>query len=119
MSQAKEDEGQVGGDGDDVVVAEVGDEDIGGHEGEGGEKPKFQTPNFKFQIPKLETDEKIHARSGEAEVEGDEAFEGLIGKIGEQAEEQEVGRVEEAGLVVGGEGGARIEGGVPEERGYW
>jgi len=63
------------------------------------------------------THEEVHARAGEEEVEGDEGFHCRVRQIGEKEEEKQVGRVEESGLVVGGEGRTGVKGGIPEEGG--
>ena len=108
LSQSEKDEGQIGGRSDGIEVAEVNDEDVGCHVGEGGEKTKLQIPNSK--IFGLVFHEEIHSRASQKQMEGNEEFHCDVGEIGEQKEQKEIRRIEKSVLVIGDEGECRSRG---------
>jgi len=56
----------------------------------------------------------VHEDASQEEMEDGQQFHGGVGHIGEEEEKEEVDRIEEARLVVGGEGSAAVEIGIPQ-----
>ena len=90
----------------------MNNKNIGCHVSDSGEESNFQFPTSNFQ--QFVTHEEIHARACEEEVEGNEEFHCDVREIGEQKEQKEIRRIEESVLVVGDEGSAGVESGVPQ-----
>jgi hypothetical protein len=98
---------QPGRRGVEVQVADVGHEQIGEGEGDapcqrGGPaqtQPAGQGEQTGAGHPHMEDDQRLHHG---------------VGGLADEGEGQEVDRVEDAGLVVGDEGGAAVEMGIPQ-----
>ena len=91
----------------EIQVADVGDEQVG--EGKGDPAHERSRP-----AQAQSSRQREHARTSQPDVEDDERLHHAVGRLTEEGEGEQVGRVEDARLVVGDERDAAMEVGVPE-----
>ena len=105
---------QPGRHGQDVEVADMGNVDVRKHEGQGGSQRRRQAQAERRWRRQHNAHQHIHAGSGQPDVQRHQPLHGHVRQRRPDEKQDQVDGVKNARLVVGGEGRAGIERGVPQ-----